>query len=425
MGSGLASLLILALGALLRISIPPPTTRTPDEQAYATFAAGFLQVGFARYPEVVRAFNSHPDLAELPSPARPGYLALLAGSMRVVGDLSPVTGSRLSQLASVIALILTGWLAVHFLPAGAAPIALLFYAVAPMDLAIARRAWQDDVVGLGALAMLAALLAHAERPRQATRVLFFVLGFASLLLKETGLLFLALGGAAMIWLDWRSRGPRGAWVSALGVAVTALAAGGLLAILCGGVGPLVRLLEVTARGRSTSDYVLRYQTGSPLYYVTGLAILDPLPWALAALTALAALAWPLLRLSPAARARIAGAKEHARGAQPASVLSPVSPLLILAASFVAYAVVFAIYPLRSLRFLTPLFAPVALLAALGARAAFTALSARLPRNAARAAITVVILALLLYAFADLRHFYDLFVRRGIPDLATPWFTQKP
>jgi hypothetical protein len=176
--------------------------------------------------------------------------------------------------------------------------------------------------------------------------------------------------------------------------------------LCGGIAPLLRLLEVTARGRAASEYVRRYQTGSPMYYVTGLGILQPLPWALAALTAIVALVRPAWRR-----------------AMERSEAAVVSPIAVLAAIGLAFTAVLAASDLKGLRLLTPIFAPAALLAAAGLQSALAA--ARLRGTWFRVLCGAAIVVMLFAAFGDLRRFFDLFVRRGIPDLATPWFTARP
>jgi hypothetical protein len=100
-----------------------------------------------------------------------------------------------------------------------------------------------------------------------------------------------------------------------------------------------------------------------------------------------------------------------------------SPLGVLAAIWLAFTVALAASDLKGLRLLTPVFAPTALLAAAGLQSALAASRRWGPwfRVLCAAAVAVILLA----AFGDLRRFFDLFVRRGIPDLATPWFTSRP
>jgi hypothetical protein len=49
--------------------------------------------------------------------------------------------------------------------------------------------------------------------------------------------------------------------------------------------------------------------------------------------------------------------------------------------------------------------------------------ARLPAAARPATVGLFAAALLASAVADHQRFVELFERRGIPDLATPWFTR--
>src|SRR5262249_61166482 len=106
----------------------------------------------------------------------------------------------------------------------------------------------------------------------------------------------------------------------------------------------------------------------------------------------------------------------------AAGVATASPVFWLATLWLAFLLVLLTNPLKGLRFLTPLFAPTALLAGAGLRAGLAAAAARLSPASARVLWIAAIAALLLAAFGDLRRFFDLFVRRGLPDLATPWFT---
>ena len=68
---------------------------------------------------------------------------------------------------------LTGIVALEFLGPWVAVMAMLFLAVSPLDLALARRAWQDDVMALLTLLMSWAFLRHAAgvavgRPRRSS-----------------------------------------------------------------------------------------------------------------------------------------------------------------------------------------------------------------------------------------------------------------
>jgi hypothetical protein len=146
-----------------------------------------------------------------------------------------------------------------------------------------------------------------------------------------------------------------------------------------------------------------YQSGGPGYYARGLLALQPLPVALGLLGAVAvALRAPALRAAlEAPRARVA--------------------LATLAAFTLAFAALALAWPQKNLRFLSPIYAPLDLLAGAVVVAALRRVRARLPAPAFRFGVAVIAVALLGLALADQQRFVELFIRRGIPDLATPWF----
>src|SRR5262249_3042668 len=140
----------------------------------------------------------------------------------------------------------------------------------------------------------------------------------------------------------------------------------------------------------------------PGYYVRGLGLLQPLPMALGAIAAaLAAVRVPFLR---------------------AGVDRDVAPTTLawLTIAFVAAALT---YPQKNLRFLSPIYAPIDLLAAWLVTRLVERLGTRLPAAAFRFAVGAIAAMLIAAAAADHHRFVELFVRRGIPDLATPWFTR--
>jgi hypothetical protein len=410
-GWSYVALALFLIGAWIRIALPPVHSRTPDERVYALFAAGFAQEGFSRYPQVVQVFIHDPRLLDGPSPLRVGYLALLASAVWVTGDPSPSTGTLLSLAASLATLGLTGWIALRFLPTGSAPLALLFLVASPLDLAMARRAWQDGVFAFVTLGMLAAVLLHQRRPSMGTVSVCFALGFFAILVKETGALVLAIASAQIAWSEWRAGRPRFAGFVALAAALVFATAFALLVALCGGLSPFRQLMALTQAARDASGYTRQYQSGSALNYVFGLGVLDPLPWALAAITALGMMLWP------AARRVIEGRTDGDRG-------HGLSPPMVLSGFMVAFALAMAVYPVRNLRFLAPLFAPAALLAAAGMHAGLAAAVARLPRGATRVAFVAAIVVAASSATLDYARFRELFVHRDIPDLATPWFVPR-
>jgi len=436
-GPGLASTLatvlavaIVLIGALLRTTLPPVRQFTPDEQTYTTFAAGLAESGLGQYARTVREFAKDSTLAELPPPTRVGFLLLATAAMKLTGRDTPYAIVGLSTAASIVLLIGAAFAAGVLAGPGAAAITAILLAVSPMDLAIARRAWQDDVFALVAALVIGALAWRAARggasaaaggaairrerktesapdrrsssSARAT-LAFFVLCGASLLVKESALALLAVGTAFLAWNAWRERGPIAALPPLAGFVLTIAAVVGLLAAIAGWE-PVWRTWRSFVSSPAANPYVAKYQTGSPLYYARGLLLLQPL----AAGIGSAGVTIGVLRPR-----WLAARSEASRRA-----------LFALAVTTAGFAIVTALLPVKSLRFLSPAFPPAAILGAAAVVAGLRAVGTRTSRSTLRLAVAVVAVVLALSAWQDLRRFYDLFVRRGIPDLATPWFTQR-
>ena len=398
--------ILIAAGIALRVLHLPVAVYTPDEDAYANFyATPMFDDGPGVLPRLVRDYNARPEMSQFPSPTRVGHLWAIVGIMNLAGHATIQIAAAVSMIASIVLLLLIARIGLKFLNPRITATALLFAVVSPLDLAMARRVWGDELFALCALGALLAFLEHAAGARRARSwVACLALAGYSLLVKESGLLVLALATAGLAVVGWRATGA-GGMARALGAgAVTALAALGVLAAACGGVPPLVATFTRAAAAGATNAYMRTYQTGGPGYYARGLLLLQPLPVVLGLVAASLAAARPRLVLP---------------GARPAAVLA----LRALAWTTLVVLVAALAWPQKNLRFLSPIYAPLDLLAAALLWGALE--RARLPATARRIATTLVAAGLLVAAVADHGRFVELFERRGIPDLATPWFTRPP
>ena len=400
---------LLAFGVALRIVHFPVAVYTPDEDAYANFyATPMFENGLGQLPKLVRDYNARPDLWEFPSPTRAGHLWAIVGFMNLAGHATIQSAAWVSAIASMLSLVLIARIGVRFLDPWAAVIALLFAAVSPLDLAMARRVWGDELLALCVLVSLWAFLEHGAAPRRARwPILCLIAAGYSILVKETGLLALGLATLGLALVAWRGRGARSSALALLAGAATLAASLAALAAACGGLEPLRATFARAASAGHVNEYMRNYQTGGPGYYVRGLALLQPLPALLGCLAAVpAALRSPVFRkLAERPRSRFA--------------------LVTLGGFAIAFAAAALVYPQKNLRFLSPLYAPLDLLAAALVRALAAWLRARLPAPAFRLAAGTIALSLLAAAAADHHRFIEYFIRRGIPDLATPWFTRPP
>jgi len=414
-----AALLVVALvvcGGYLRVALPQPPTATPDEFWYTMYAVTVYNGGLGQVRGLVHNYNDAAEMKVYPSPTRAGYIAMIAGMMHLSGHVSVVSGMMLSSAVSALALALLAWLAWRFAGPGAALATLLFAIASPLDLAIARRTWQDGVVAILALAMLYALLEHRARDAAAARdgrdarpvwaVVLFALGAWAVLCKETALLLLGLGTLALAWHAWRTRGPRRAVLMLAGGAATLAVAVVVLGALCGGFDALWNTLTRLALAESNDEYLRTHQQGSPLYYVRGLGFIQAVPFALGTLAAVLAVGLPAAR-SPWGDPRVRDALR----------VTGIFVLLFLGAA--------CVYTQKNLRFLSPVYAPVYLLAGALVAAAVEAAGRRAGRNGFAAATLVAALILTSLAVGDVRRFHDVFVKAAVRDLSTPSLLEAP
>jgi hypothetical protein len=398
---------LVTLGVALRIAYVNVPVYTPDEDAYANFyASNLLFHGFSSWPEIVREYQRRPEMLQFPSPTRVGHLAAIVGWMQIRGSTSIRAAAEVSVIASCLGLVLVGAIAWEFIAPWAAPLAVGFAAVAPLDRALSRRVWGDSLVALLVLAMLYAFARHLRQPeRRRWNLAVFALGAATVLVKESGLFFLALGTLGMVIF----RPGRGVARAGLGfnLAAAALAlavAVATLALASGGLAPLRATFARAAVAASSNAYMQEFQRGGPGYYVTGFARTQPVSMLLgfaAAVAALAAPGWRRRLATPWAR----------------------STVVTFAVLVLAYAALAFVYPQKNLRFLSPLFAPLDLLAAWLVWTVLDSLRTRLPRRAFVTALVSTIILLAASAIFEQQRFVHYFIDHGVPDLATPWFTR--
>jgi 4-amino-4-deoxy-L-arabinose transferase-like glycosyltransferase len=349
---------------------------------------------------------SRRETPEYPWPNRVGYFWLVAGAMRLTGDTSVNAGAALSAMASLLVLILTAWLGLKYLGGWTTAVALLFLATSPLDLAIAGRTWQDEVVAALTLIMLHLYIRALARPdRGVWPTLFFLVGAFALTVKETALLVLGAGTVGMLVGGRQSenRGRSAAWALG-GAALAACAAAAWVVASTGGIEPMRKSYELWKLASVPNDYMRRYQMGGPEYYAIGLGILNAVPFALGLAGAVAlALRAPFMR---------------SRWSHPMAV----GLLTSLAWLVVSYGLVACLHSQKNMRFLSVIFVPVFFLAASLVRSLLATLRERVATPVFAVTVMVVAVGLAASAVADLARFDHWFMVEEVPDLATPWFT---
>jgi hypothetical protein len=382
--------LVLLLGVSVRVrDLATVEHRSPDEATYTLRAARLLRGGPGSIRADARTYLSEELQWSTPVPTRVGYIGLLALAMKVSGAEDVHAGSYLACFASVLSLGVALFVGIRQIGIEATLLGLFFLAAFPPELAIARRCWQDAIVGLAGILLLgwtAAIL--RARSRIVLLIGFALCGSACLLVKET-LLFLYVPCFAVVLWNLARRGDNrreaGILVAAGGLGAAICYA--LLALCTGGWNMPVALVRVASSAAGSSSYALATSTGPGYLLLVAMHRIAPMTVNLAAFGFAMAVAGPAARRTPA----------------------------LLSAGFLS---VFMVVPhWLNLRFVSPVFAPLCLLAGHGLWNIFLAARKRLPRPilivAGLAAGTILLVSLA----GDLDRFQKVFVRDGANDLA--------
>jgi hypothetical protein len=395
---------LLFAGVVLRIHALPVAGRTPDERTYTAYATQIHEHGLGTIVTATRAYIDDPAVHVLPPPTRFGFNVPGAIAMLVTGHDGSDPIAWLSTLASVAMLGLVAYFAYQFLSPWIAIGGLAFLVASPVDLAMARRAWGDEMLAFTAFAMLLALVQHRVQPRgRVWGPVALALGVFAVWQKETGVLVLAVAGIGYLTapgLTNRERLLMLRWAALAGVVTL----GGLV-LATGGLGNLVDVLQGNTRSVAGNEYAQQYQMGGPMYYVRGFAVLHAIPIALGCIGV-------VRTLIPRRHPETMGLP-HYREAL--TVLSWFVVVLLGVALF---------YSPKNLRYVSVVYAPLYLLAAAMLYEAVRGLAMRRWGTLRDLYIGVAVL-LAMSAVHDYQVFDKYFVQRAIPDLATPWFTGSP
>jgi len=385
--------MLVVTGVGLRLfNLQATGTRTPDERNYTMEANILRQSGSEGFAILVAKFRQDPGL---PSPARAGYLLLLARVMQMTGDETVTAGVWLSTVASIFSVLLLALLGWRFFSAPVALGALLLYDVSPMALVTARRCWEEALVEMLSLALL--LLAceiTVRAPRRMWMVLFALVGAFALTVKEVAAIAFVVCALAVLVVLLVRRQWRSAALFFGCCAVTGLVTLLWVAHLLGGVQTLWEFTRATTQTLSASVYSQQYEGGPATSLMEGF-------WSLSAATCLLALvAVPYVvadwRRADTAR-RIACA------------------LAAFCLVFVALAV-FTPHHLN-LRYVCPVFAPLCLLAGVGFSLVLAGVRRFVPEQESGVLASIVCVALLILAGRDYRHFRNDFAEAGVQDLS--------
>lgn len=249
---------IFAFAALLRLWLNDVSSFSPaDESIYVELSKRLADGGFfSTYADLTREWLGDSSWWRYPNPLRCGYLALTTIAVKLYGSADPRALTGLSTLAGIAAVPLLFAIARRIAGTRTALLATAFVAVSPLELAMGRRALQDEVLCAAVLLAFLAVLAMLESGSLLHTILAIAALTFALSVKETTLfLFPALAVFVALWSRITMRH------IALFVAPPLLWWGALAALSRDVTMPF-RTARLVASAMS-ARYVVQYQSGPP------------------------------------------------------------------------------------------------------------------------------------------------------------------
>ena len=277
---------VVILGAAVRLLVREGVAFSPaDEARYLAMARSIVEGGLGAYPALVAEHLQTTWLHEYPSPLRYAHVILAALACKLHGSVSFAALAGLSTAAGVVTVGATAALGARMASVRHGVVAALFVAVSPLQLALGRRALQDEVV-VASCALTLLAFTYFERDLRfsagktlASAGLFVASASVFLALKETSaLLYLAF--IALVVVDALHR--RGSWAPRVFLVLVPPAVAVLGFLLLGGsLEQGVDLLRLAAASAET-PYARAFMAGPPHRVIVDLFLLVPCTVGLAA-----------------------------------------------------------------------------------------------------------------------------------------------
>jgi|GEM_PF-1352414 len=279
-------LALVIIGAIVRVLVNDVTTYSPaDESHYIDITRWLSREGPSAYPKFVSTYLDADALWLSPTPLRWGYFSLTTLTCSVRGPCDGRALAWLSTIAGIASLLLTYALGRRLVGRGAALLATAFSIVSPLQLALGRRALQDEVycaVFLAALlAFVGVLEGRIDEPREPSyrRMAWFVIACTFAFAVKEAFAFPYVAFVALVLVASSSRGTKLGDVALLAVPPLLFCGGFLL------LGKNPRALYDVARltdASFASDYGIRLRSGPAHEPMLHLVLLAPLVCLLAA-----------------------------------------------------------------------------------------------------------------------------------------------
>lgn len=389
-----ALIFLVFLAAALRFAnIPTVNVRTPDERVYTWRSGLWLEQGAEGMHREIQDFQT---TRQYPPPTRIGLFEYMSWIMRLTGRRDVIAGALSSAAASTCAFILLALICYRFLSPVPALIALLLYAVAPLDLDLARRAWLEGPTEAIALAMVyltCRIVANpAERRTPLRAGLLALAGSVAFTLKESMPLPFLLSAIPALWALLRARQVRTVAIFAGSGLLSGAAVLAWMSWAIGGFQKMIQIQAGTMADMKVQPYTMTCCIGPPHLLFQAFTLLTPVV-ALAIVAGLAS----LFLWSP----------------QPNRETVLMRWICLIAGGQVA----FIMLTYMDLRYLAPALGLLYLIAGYGAARVFRLLTERLRASSGLRplASSVALACLLAIALLDYARFQRLFVRDDLQD----------
>jgi 4-amino-4-deoxy-L-arabinose transferase-like glycosyltransferase len=386
-------ILLVAAGVALRVeNLDGIAFRSPDERSYTAEAGMLLQQGATGFSVLAAEQNRNPGL---PGPTRAGYLLLLGRMMQLTGHRDEMAGAELSCAASIVSILLLALITWRYFSPTVAMAAVMLYAVSPMALMTARRAWEESVVEALALTLIAIACEITAGSRSwGWSLLFALLGGFSIAVKEVATEGYVLCFAWILIGLLLRRERRQAILFAGLCAGASAAVVAWLAHLAGGFTIFAHQYTMTAKFLAGSPYSIAFEGGEPWRLLQAFWIVSATASVLSVAGMAYALSW---RNGWVVRRQIALA------------LTLFLAIFMLVATMEPHHL--------NLRYVCPIFAPFYLLAGVGVYEVLQLLRRHLAETESRPLAAVLFATLICGSGLDYYHFIRHFTAPEMQDLS--------
>jgi len=388
---------------ILRLSNRTVVELSPDEKIYINYATRVAGSGIEGSRALVESYNRHGSLWIYPSPIRLGYIYLVAAVMKLSGASADQAAVSISSVFSIGGFFVAALLGLRFFDRWAVLVGLALLSVSPIELAIARRAWQDSVWGcIGLLLFYLCLEASVSMRPKTWRICFWAVGAYYLTIKGSALV---VYGLCTLWLVGSAWLQEGSLQKCLRIVITSALVGAAsfaaLAWCSGGAFSIMETIQHNTLARGWNQYGHQFQSGPWYWFFLGFLALSPI-------TTLLCVAGIAMMILPKGAA-VVGLSVGMRQRHAAWAIIYLIFTLLIAATVPA--------DLKNLRYVTILVGPCCLLSGLAVVYLLAFARVKLPLWGYHFAACAVALGLGLTCLTDYRRFERIFVQNGLNDLA--------